>query len=242
LHSVAQQLKRAPRGVGTEHYLAVYHKSRSFCCAQVGDPSTCVLALHEARAASLADTARAALAAGHSCITYEFLMDYAAIRGSLQQLAGGSADVRALPSHVVSSAALHTIKDGHDVSFYRAEVDAFLQAAAAPAWRNTAFVMHGCTSPNATAITAGNYPQRQDVVRSFNAALRDALAAAAQRAEAPLPRLVEYYSVTGEDARARFPYNDAVHFSSPFYQTAFVVDALVLRAAVCSRDVALAAI
>jgi hypothetical protein len=213
----------------------VFHKKRSLCCARVADASTCNFALHEANGTMLADTARAALAAGQTCLTYEFLMEYSAIQRSLQQLAAAGTSAW-LPSLLVTSAALHTMKR-HNATFYRAEVDAFLSTLAAAAWRGTAVALHGCAAPNFTAVAAGSFPQREAVVRGFNAALRDALAAAAQRGgETPLPRLVKYFGVTGEAAaRHRFPYLDSVHFSDPFYQTAFVVDALALRAAACSR-------
>jgi hypothetical protein len=197
---------------GEAHYQAVFHKQRSLCCARVADASSCAFSLHEPNGTTLADTARAALAAGQTCLTYEFLMEYSTIQRSLEQLAAGGASAR-LPSHLVTSAALHTMKH-HNVSYYRSEVDAFLSTLASPAWRATPVALHGCASPNFTAIAAGGFPQREEVVRSFNAALRDALAAAA----APLPRLVHYYGVTGEAAaRHRFPYLDAVHFADPFY-------------------------
>ncbi len=218
----------------------MFHKARSLCCAQVADASTCTHALHDASSSSLTDTVRAALSAGYACVTYRFLMTYADITHSLQQLTSVGVDA-ALPSQLIASAALHTMKH-HDTAFYHMEVVAFLRETAKAAWRGTEVVLHGCASPNYTAINAGGYPQRPEVVSNFNAALREAVDADAVVRRGvrsmwwPLPQLIEYASVTGEGvARQRFPYLDSVHFAEPFYQTAFVVDALVLRAASCMR-------
>jgi hypothetical protein len=236
---------------------------RSRCCDDVSAPSddSCAYALHaEQDHASLFAAARAGLAAGRTCVSFQFTTEYVDITPSLAALRT-SADVDAdapagatplrLPTRVITSAALHSMRL-RTLGQYDADVAAFLAEASHPAWAHTAFSMHSATAPNYTSIAEYGHPQTQPVVLAFNAVLRAAVRSAGERegsawaAAVParqLPSLVNMYAVT-RDTPPRFPYKDpakdALHFADSFYQTAFVVDALVLSAAACARQAALA--
>ena len=230
---------------GEENFQRLFHLSRSLCCVNFSsvDANSCKFALHESERELLSSTRRE-LSSGRSCITYSFQMEYSEITASLLQLSATPG--AAVPTRMVTSAALHTMKHANgNASGYRGEVDGFLTAFSAPVWADTALVIHACSAPNDTSVSAGHYPQTETVVRAFNEQLERALGAQAWNSawaeqKRPLPRLVDYYSIT-EQTPARFPYLDSLHFSDPFYQTAFVVDALVLNAAACDRRAQLAA-
>jgi hypothetical protein len=266
-HALATYLKRGmwEPWAGVAAHRAVFHHARSLCCDDVehaaSEPSGCAYALHaEHDHDALFAAARAGLAAGRTCVTFAFLTQYADITPALAALrasssataAAASANASAaLPTRVITSAALHSMRT-RTLGQYDADVAAFLAEASQPAWADTAFAMHSGTAPNYTCIAAYGHPQTQPVVLAFNAVLHAALRAegereggawAGGRPARQLPSLVNMYAVT-RDAPARFPYKDpardALHFHDVFYQTAFVVDALVLSAAACARHAALA--
>ncbi len=213
----------------------MFHKSRQLCCNDFGalpNRSACSFALHDDDA-QLFSAVRAELARGRSCLTYVFLMEYASIVRSLARLTGG-----ALPTKLLTSAAVHSMKHVN-ASVFRSEVDDYLALVSRPEWANTSMLLHTAASPNATAIALGHYPQTPERVRDFNDAIRAALATSAAsgvwaRQRRPVPRLVDYASVTA-NTPARFPYLDSLHFYDQFYQTAFMVDALVLNSQNCAR-------
>ena len=216
--------------------------SRCLCCADVARTDTCTFALHNESSPTLFAAARAGLAEGRTCVTYSFLMDYAAIVAQMDQMATDAP----LPSRLVTSAGVHTMK-AHDASYYKDEVNRFLAKTAAPEWQDCVVAMHTSAAPNYTMVAAAGHKQTPETVTAFNAALRDAVAAAAAaRGVAAAPRLVDLHAVTSEHggreraqlARRRFPRLDALHFRDAMYQTAFVADALALGAARRSRDAA----
>ena len=235
------------------HMLSVafaHSMSRCLCCDDVARPDSCAFSLHNESSATLFAAARSALALGQTCVTYSFLMDYAAVTAQLQQMAAPSGAAAAaeerLPERLIVSDGLHTMRQ-HDAAFFKAEVARFLDEAATPRWRATAVVMHTVAAPNYTMVAAAGHKQSPAAVSSFNAALREAVdAAAAARGPAEAPRLVDLHAVTTEHrggelaahAQRRFPRLDALHFSDPFYQTAFVADALALAAAQRAREAA----
>ena len=205
-------------------------------------PAGCTFSLHAEGSDTLFAAVRAALDQGQTCLSYTFLMHYAAITAQMQQMAHGNTtgdgEAGRLPDRLVVSEGLHTMKE-HNASYFKADVARFLQEAAAPAWRDTAVVMHTVASPNYTMVAAAGHKQTPHAVASFNAALRQALdEAAGAFGEGHAPRLVDLHAVTTEQrggelaaqARRRFPRLDALHFSDPFYQTAFVADVLALGA------------
>lgn len=224
--------------------------SRCLCCDDMSRADSCVFSLHNASSPELFAAARSALARGQTCVTYSFLMDYAAVTAQLQRMAASSSSAAAaaerLPERLVVSDGLHSMKH-RDAAFFKAEVARFLDEAATPKWRATAVVLHTVAAPNYTMVAAAGHKQTPAAVASFNAALREAVAAAeAARGAAEAPRLVDLHAVTTEHrggelashAKRRFPRLDALHFSDPFYQTAFVADALALGAAQRARDAA----
>lgn len=273
-HPLSAAVSDAQRRSGEAYFQSVFHKSRSLCCADVREPDSCLYALHDEGSASLFAATRGALAQGHVCVTYSFLMDYAAIVAQMRAMTTPQNDSatttttattneahhhhrlhEVLPTRLVTSAGLHTMRE-HNASHYKAEVEAFLTEAGSPAWRRrgTLLAVHTIAAPNYTAVAAGGHRQTAEAVASFNAALREAAAAATDAAGASASasrlhrvlRLVDLHAVTSEaggaeraqDAQRRFPRLDAMHFRDQFYQAAFVADALALYAAQCARDAA----
>jgi hypothetical protein len=226
---------------GEAYFQSVFHKGRSLCCADVSRADSCLFRLHNESSATLFTSTRDALQEGRSCVTYSFLMHYAAITEQMRQMTSSQGVV---PSRLVTSAGLHTMK-AHNASFYKADVAAFLAELATPPWHGTVVAMHTAASPNYTMIAAAGHKQTPAAVSAFNTALREAVADVAKaRGDAAAPRLVDLHAVTNEGcngsgaagAQRRFPRLDALHFHDAFYQTAFVADVLALDAAQRSRD------
>jgi hypothetical protein len=213
--------------------------SRSLCCRSVADAASCTFAVH-ADGKEMAAAARVALRQREVCITHEYRQEYRHITDSLASLetsaASNGTTAAIMPSLLISAVGPHMIRD-RDASLHGMDVDAFLARVAAPAWRGTAVVMHACPSPNQTAIAEGSHSQTLPRVLAFNAALKQATeqgvragGAWAGRAAAA-PRLVDYFGIAGWPPPPRFPYRDAIHFQEQYFQTAIVLDALVLGAA-----------
>ena len=234
------------RRAGEDAFLRAFHQSRLLCCDALERARGCVYEVRpQEDDASLFESARAHLADGRTCVTYRFLMTYASITAHVLALAASAAPdeatARAVPTWLVTSAALHTMRE-HNASFFRTEVDGFVNTIMCEPWARTAVVMHTAAATNATAIARGGFPQTEEAVAAFNAELQDALAAARaagrERGGARVPSLVDWHAVTTDDgAVRRFQYLDEVHFRDSFYQTNFVVDALVLSAEACRRQV-----
>ena len=234
--------------LGKAAYKRTFHQSRLMCCEELVtapplNSSSCVYELHPQGDAQLFRSARAQLAGGRSCITYQFLTTYSSIIMHLLQLVSSATlglNTNVVPGQLITSAALHSMKTQNATSF-RADVDAFVREVTSGWWVQTAVLMHTCAAPNASAIVRGGFPQTEATVAAFNNAMRHALAAARvagrERNGARVPSLVDYYAVTADCASShRFHYLDEVHFRDSFYQTNFVVDALVLNAEVCTRN------
>ena len=231
---------------GEAYFQSVFHMGRCLCCADVARPDTCAFSLHNESSPTLFAAARAGVAQGQACLSYSFVMDYAAIVAQMRHMCNGTTADERLPGRMVVSEGLHSMKH-HNASFFKAEVVRFLDETATPRWRDTLVAVHTIAAPNYTMVAAAGHKQTPEAVSSFNAALREAVAAAAAaRGPAEAPRLVDLHAVTTEQrggalaaaARRRFPRLDALHFHDPFYQTAFVADALVLGAAARAREAA----
>lgn len=226
---------------GEAYFQSVFHMGRSLCCANVSRADSCVFALHNESSATFLSSTRDALREGRACVTYSFLMHYAAITDQMKQMTSSQG---AVPTRLVTSAALHTMKS-RNASYYKADVAAFLAEAATPPWSNTVVAMHAAAAPNYSMVAAAGHKQTPAAVSSFNAALREAVSDVAKaRGDAAAPRLVDLHGITHEGGGAqgaagamrRFPRLDALHFHDAFYQTAFVADALALDAAQRIRD------
>ena len=223
--------------------------SRCLCCVDPARADSCTYTLHNESSPMLFAAARAGLSQGQTCITYSFLMDYAAILAQMRQIVstGSSGAASApLPGRFVVSAGVHTMKH-HDAQHFKAEVRTFLDELATPPWQPTQVAVHTVAAPNYTMIAAAGHKQTPQTVAEFNVALQEALAAAAAaHGVAGAPRLVDLHAVTTEQrggelakhAQRRFPRLDALHFRDAFYQTAFVADALALDAARRTREAA----
>jgi hypothetical protein len=181
-----------------------------------------------------------------SCLSYAFRIDYGEIMRELRMFTAGSNIVPSasekgldqLPTHLVLAAGVHPMKY-LNASDFRSQVDDVLRHVASREenpWLGTAVSVHGIASPNATAIAAGHHPQTMERVTSFNEQLRAATESIADgwRLQRSTPRFLDLYTVT-RDAPPRFTMLDSLHFSDMYYQTVFVLDALVLAAADCNN-------
>lgn len=239
-----------PSTAGEANYQSQFHLTRLFCCRDFAEASRpdaeCSYSLHET-SAQLFSEARRHRASGMSCLSYAFRIDYGEIMRELRMFTAGSNIVPSasekgldqLPTHLVLAAGVHPMKY-LNASDFRSQVDDVLRHVASREenpWLGTAVSVHGIASPNATAIAAGHHPQTTERVTSFNEQLRaatDSIADGWRLQRRSTPRFLDLYTVT-RDAPPRFAMLDSLHFSDMYYQTVFVLDALVLAAADCNN-------